>query len=315
MIQRASIRSDGFHGVHRNLRQAIHSQLQFFVCFRFSSCLDSFPNVPNTTPPAGQQFQADCYGCLNTNGCYYCPEDGTCDNSDQYISTNRVKQCTQQTDYLSFLNGDTPDKCISPNAKTQDPQYDGSAWMYEMINAVDVWEQYGLTGEGVTVRINDDGVYVDNREFEGRFAAVEDSCPDYLPLDEEGHGTSVAGIILGNRDNDLCAAGIAPNAKFSSCNFFADNVPVSMLAYQLQTFDISQNSIGMPYVFFLKNSSPPLFTPLFLFSSHRSFCFPICALPFMLSTQRLPRRRFDRPKRHRPRSGMSLRIRFGLQTL
>mmetsp|Transcript_153 Transcript_153/g.388 ORF Transcript_153/g.388 Transcript_153/m.388 type:complete len:1944 (+) Transcript_153:467-6298(+) len=192
------------------------------------------------------QFEADCYGCLNAQGCYYCPEDGTCDNSDQYYSPNRVKQCTISSDYLSSKNGDAPDTCISSKSKTQDPTYDGSAWMFDMINAVDVWEEYGLTGEGVTVRINDDGVFVDHLEFEGRFRGAEDSCPDYLPSDGEGHGTKVAGIILGNRDNNLCAAGIAPNAMFSSCNFFAENVPVTMLGYQLDTFDISQNSIGMP---------------------------------------------------------------------
>lgn len=193
-----------------------------------------------------KQFTADCYGCLNTNGCYYCPEDGTCENSDQYISSNRQKQCTNSWEYLSVLKGHTPEKCIAPDAKTLDPLYEGSKWMYEMTNIVDVWDEYELTGEGVRIRINDDGVYIDNKEFDGRFLGADVSCPDYLPIGEDVHGTQVAGIILGNANNDLCAAGIAPQAKFSSCNFFAESVPVSRLAWELDSFDISQNSVGMP---------------------------------------------------------------------
>jgi len=56
----------------------------------------------------------------------------------------------------------------------------------------------------------------------------------------------VAGIILGNADNDFCAVGIAHRATFSACNFFSDDVPYSALAYKLEAFDISQNSVGIP---------------------------------------------------------------------
>jgi hypothetical protein len=68
------------------------------------------------------------------------------------------------------------------------------------------------------------------------------------PSDLDGHGTAVAGILLGNANNDLCSVGIAYGAKFSSCNFFSDSTSYSDLAYKLETFDISQNSIGMPCV-------------------------------------------------------------------
>ena len=208
---------------------------------------------------SGKAFVADCVGCLNAPGCYYCPEDGTCENSDMYSSTNSNRQCTSRGDYYSTAYGDTAaDKCTNiPNAYYNDPLWEGSAWVYESIQVRAVWEQYQLEGTGITIRINDDGVYTDHIEFDGRFAALDQSCSAYAPLadDTEGHGTAVAGILVGNANNAACSAGIASQAKFSSCNFFAPNVPYSSLAYKLHTFDISQNSIGMPYVFFVRSFS------------------------------------------------------------
>ncbi len=122
-------------------------------------------------------------------------------------------------------------------------------WMYEMINVIDVWAD-GYTGDGITIRINDDGVDVSNREFDGRFDDATNSCEDYSSNDSKfDHGTVVAGIILGNADNKHCAVGIAYEAKFSSCDVV--NNPLSRaedLEYKIDTFDISQNSWGPLYV-------------------------------------------------------------------
>jgi subtilisin family serine protease len=196
----------------------------------------------------GKQFDADCYGCINAKGCYYCPGDGTCENSPEWQSSNKIPECTKTDDYLSANMGDTTDSCIADDAYTKDPLYGGSQWVFEMIDLLYVWDTYDLTGKGITIRINDDGVFVDNKEFSDRFDDVENSCGAYLPQnsDADGHGTAVAGIILGNANNDLCSVGIAHKAKFSSCNFFVDDVPYSALAYKIETFDISQNSVGMP---------------------------------------------------------------------
>jgi subtilisin family serine protease len=187
---------------------------------------------------------------MNAKGCYYCPGDGTCENSPEYSSTNKIAVCQNLNDYISLNTADTLDACIADDAFTKDPTYGGSQWVFEMTNVIDVWETYGLTGKGVTIRINDDGVFVDNLEFADRFDDLENSCNQYLPRtsDTEGHGTAVAGIILANANNDLCSVGIAHEAKFSSCNFFVEGAIYDALAYKLETFDISQNSIGMPYV-------------------------------------------------------------------
>lgn len=195
-------------------------------------------------------YDNDCRGCINAKGCFYCPEDGSCENSADYKSSNKIQQCTKREDYLGSLNGNTADSCLD-GALTKDPEYRGSEWMFEMINLLPVWETYQLYGEGITVRINDDGVNIDNKEFTGRFDDASNSCPAFLPdfenPDDNDHGTAVAGIIVANKDNDQCSVGIAHKAKFSSCNFFApDGVDYNTLVYKLETFDISQNSIGIP---------------------------------------------------------------------
>ena len=210
------------------------------MCFLDLSCDDNYYS-------AGKEFDADCGGCVSAKGCFYCPGDGTCQNSADYTYSGMVQTCSKESDYLSSLRGDTPDSCIAEDAFFKDPLYGGSQWMFEMINVIDVWETYGLTGKGVTIRINDDGVNVDNEELSDRFDNVENSCDNYRPLvDNPGdHGTAVAGIILGNADNNLCSVGIAHEAKFSSCNLFPSFTHPELI-FKLETFDISQNSIGMP---------------------------------------------------------------------
>jgi len=135
--------------------------------------------------------------------------------------------------------------CISSDSLTEDPLSLANTWAYEMINVDKVWKEY--TGKGVRIRINDDGVDINNKDFEGRFDQAS-SCENYLPLPGEtnGHGTKVAGIIAGNADNAHCAAGIAYESTFSSCNVYGGNVSYQSLDDNLELFDISSNSIGLP---------------------------------------------------------------------
>jgi hypothetical protein len=163
-----------------------------------------------------RQFKADCNSCLE-NGCFYCPGDATCFNSPDYVLTNVFSSCTQSSDYIK-------DTCTQPQNVFSDPEYSGQAWVYDMINVEDVWRQ-GILGEGVRVRINDNGVEASHSEFAGRFD-ISTSCPVYEPpLDEigsstESHGTSVAAIVGAAADNGECSVGIAPKVTLSSCYVF-----------------------------------------------------------------------------------------------
>ena len=117
-----------------------------------------------------------------------------------------------------------------------------------MINILPVWER-GYFGEGIRIRINDDGMNTGHSEFEGRFDQ-EGSCEVAGPVfgvgNEGMHGTKVAGIAAGGSDDGGCSAGIAPRATLSSCNiFYYPRVEdYSTLSEKLDSFDISQNSWG-----------------------------------------------------------------------
>jgi len=176
-----------------------------------------------------------------------------------YQSSNKILSCTKPEQYvLGGAGNDNKDVCIPPNAPTEDPLSMANDWAYKMINVLPVWNNLKYTGKGIHIRINDDGVDVDNKEFNdgvgfngvGPKFDQAASCEQWKPLpgSGKGHGTAVAGIAVANANNDHCAAGIAYNSAFSSCNFFVPQVPFTLLTYKLQSFDISQNSIGSPYV-------------------------------------------------------------------
>jgi M6 family metalloprotease-like protein len=82
------------------------------------TCSTKFNDICDNDQPecAGQdcadcdeckQFHYDCTGCI-ANGCYFCPGDATCYNSDTYVF-NIFSQCTKPEDYLQ-------DSCQPPDS-------------------------------------------------------------------------------------------------------------------------------------------------------------------------------------------------------
>lgn len=187
-----------------------------------------------------QQFAYDCYSCLS-NGCYWCPGDATCFNSDRYILISGQSSCSTADEFIQNSCSDS-----NENNYFQDPLYSAQRWVYDMINLQKVWNR-GYKGLGVRVRINDSGVDATHPEFEGRFD-LEASCSSYLPkLSETSenprHGTAVAGIVGAAADNDLCSVGVAPEVTLSSCDVFTSRDDM-LSEGQLSMYDISQNSFG-----------------------------------------------------------------------
>jgi subtilisin family serine protease len=60
-----------------------------------------------------------------------------------------------------------PAGCSPPENFFNDPLYTSNEWVYNMINIRPVWES-GYTGNGVRIRINDDG-------FDYNHAEVQDA--------------------------------------------------------------------------------------------------------------------------------------------
>lgn len=102
-------------------------------------------------------------------------------------------------------------------------------WNLAMIGAPQVWQDYGVRGQGVVVATMDTGVQYDHpaliRQYRG---ALPDGtfdhnynwydptgeCPTGAPCDNHNHGTHVMGIILGETADGSVQIGVAPEAKW-----------------------------------------------------------------------------------------------------
>ena len=70
------------------------------------------------------------------------------------------------------------------------------------------------TGVGVMVAVIDTGIYYDHPDLIGRYAGGYDFVNnDADPLDDNGHGTHVAGTIAAVLGNDVGVVGVAPSAQ------------------------------------------------------------------------------------------------------
>lgn len=103
------------------------------------------------------------------------------------------------------------------------------AWNIEQVRAPEVWER-GYDGEGVVVGIFDTGVDGTHPDLAGKFRGGDNSWFDphgehAFPVDAAGsvtgHGTHVAGIILGG-DKSGMHIGVAPGARWIAARIWND---------------------------------------------------------------------------------------------
>ncbi len=116
------------------------------------------------------------------------------------------------------------------------PDFGGTNWALDVINAPEVWNQ-NITGNGIVVAVVDSGVDYTHPDLDGNIwrnageiagNGIDDDRNGYIddirgwdfvasdnnPMDLEfdGHGTHIAGAIAAER-NDFGITGVAPNAK------------------------------------------------------------------------------------------------------
>lgn len=94
-------------------------------------------------------------------------------------------------------------------------------WNIKMINADQVWAEFGATGQGIIVGQSDSGVDGDHPALSDAYRG-QASGDDYnwfdpwegttSPNDEGGHGTHTMGTVLGGR-----GIGVAPGAQWIGC--------------------------------------------------------------------------------------------------
>lgn len=101
-------------------------------------------------------------------------------------------------------------------------------WGVDQMDAEKVWEQYGMTGEGIIVGGADTGVEWRHPALKSRYLGLEGNH-DYTwfdpwegttePEDKMGHGTHTMGTVLGQE-----GIGVAPGAKWIACRNLKRNL-------------------------------------------------------------------------------------------
>ncbi len=102
-----------------------------------------------------------------------------------------------------------------------------TTWNVSLIHAQRVWEEFGITGKGITIGQSDSGVDWEHPELaEGYRGNASDHNYNWLdpwyntqtPSDTSGHGTHSLGVILGKN------VGVAPGASWFGCVNLARNL-------------------------------------------------------------------------------------------
>ena len=108
---------------------------------------------------------------------------------------------------------------------------DAVEWGIANINADDVWDQFGVDGEGITVASIDTGTQFDHPALVNQYRGnngdgtfdhnynwfdAAGSCPD-APCDNDVHGTHTMGTMVGD-DGGENQIGVAPGAKWIEAN-------------------------------------------------------------------------------------------------
>ena len=125
--------------------------------------------------------------------------------STEFIEPNYLYSIDNNVDFSKGVVYDTPG--ITPN----DPYYN-QQWNFRSINLEKAWEE--TKGLGVTVAVIDTGVSKVPDLKETEFVAGYDFVNDKVDaIDDNGHGTHVAGTIAQSTNNNYGVAGIAYQAK------------------------------------------------------------------------------------------------------
>ncbi|WP_176371460.1 S8 family serine peptidase [Litchfieldia alkalitelluris] len=114
---------------------------------------------------------------------------------------------------------------------------DGVEWNIDRVQAPEVWNEFGVTGEGIVVGVIDTGVEYTHEALMENYRGYNPNDPDnpdsngnWLdrignsthPADTHGHGTHVAGTVMGQDSAGLNKVGVAPDAQWIAARVFSD---------------------------------------------------------------------------------------------
>ena len=131
-----------------------------------------------------------------------------------------IKSKSKTTKDLMKLFAEHPDSIFAepnylllPNRRPNDTLYRQYQWNLPLIDMEESWE-LSQGSNKVIVAVVDTGIDLDHPEFQGKltegYNVIEDNNN---PMDDNGHGTHVAGIIAARTNNGDGIAGITWNSK------------------------------------------------------------------------------------------------------
>jgi len=170
--------------------------------------------VEAAAPEAGAKTPLRVVSVVNRDGAPQVVVDPVRGRSDAVAAVDEA----QSDDDLVAVSVDTrvrvADSGLDALAATSDDAYRGYQWALDRLHAEDAWET--ATGAGAVVAVVDTGVDGSHPDLLGRLTT---DGHDYITgagdgrLDENSHGTHVAGIIAATSGNRVGTAGLAPQAK------------------------------------------------------------------------------------------------------
>ena len=96
---------------------------------------------------------------------------------------------------------------------SHEPYDDPFSELQHSLTEMQIWQSHRFaTGSGVTVAVIDTGLDTRHREFDQRVMGVRNFV-DRDPMDNDIHGTAVAGVIAANANNGEGMVGVAPDAS------------------------------------------------------------------------------------------------------
>lgn len=123
-------------------------------------------------------------------------------------SVHEAVQRLQRTPGIEFAE---PNYIYRALATTNDPMLN-QLWGHTKVGAQAAWDQ--SQGNDVLVAVVDSGVDYNHPDLQGRVIKGPDLANnDNDPMDDQGHGTHVAGTIAATANNGVGVAGIAYNSK------------------------------------------------------------------------------------------------------
>ncbi len=180
-----------------------------------------------------------------------------------HVSPSGIATFETDEDYHHLL---TQGFAVNQISTTQSPPFSTTSdtflndqYALDMMDTYEAWDL--VTGDAsVMVAIIDTGIDINHIEFQGRLSplsynATTEQVGLSHVLDDQDHGTRVAGVIAANKDNNEGIAGIAQNVELliikaneDGEDAFYDNVLAESIYYAVdQGADIINMSLGGPY--------------------------------------------------------------------